>query len=236
MRRQVERQALWIVTPVPQGTSNTSIASPTIPPLTTPPCVVLEADRPVHARRSGRPGGPSASLASTCGVAPQFERERPHPSQGSAPGLVSPGWHPRPGRTMYRRRPLETARNGSAPMACGPNVDQARPLAGAAALRIADLAWQGDPRRLPPTSGPAWAIALLGGALAGSGPGTSPYVGGLSVASGMVIPQRCTCSNRTRTVAGWPTWRSISLPYQAYPRDAFTLEAGQAASSSVAWS
>jgi len=27
-----------------------------------------------------------------------------------------------------------------APMACGPNVDQARPLPGAAALRLADLA------------------------------------------------------------------------------------------------
>jgi hypothetical protein len=103
--------------------------------------------------------------------------QRPHPYQGSAPGLVSPGWDLRPGRTMYGWRPLETARNRSAPMACGPNVDQARSLAGAAALRIADLGWQGDPRRLPPTSDPRLAITLLGGALAGSGPGTSPYVG-----------------------------------------------------------
>jgi hypothetical protein len=29
---------------------------------------------------------------------------------GSAPGLVSPGWHLRPGRTMNRWRPLRTAR------------------------------------------------------------------------------------------------------------------------------
>ena len=29
----------------------------------------------------------------------------------------------RPGRTMYRWRPLETATNRWAPMACGPNVD-----------------------------------------------------------------------------------------------------------------
>jgi hypothetical protein len=49
----------------------------------------------------------------------------PHPYQGSAPGLVSPGWHLRPGRTMYRWRPLETVRNRSTPMACGSDVDQA---------------------------------------------------------------------------------------------------------------
>jgi hypothetical protein len=97
---------------------------------------------------------------------------------------------------MYRWRPLETARNRSAPMACGPNVDQARPLAGAAALRVADLGWQGDPRRLPPDKrAPPGAIALLGGALAGSGPGTSPYIDGLSLVTGMVVPQHAACSN-----------------------------------------
>ena len=36
--------------------------------------------------------------------------QRPHPHQGSAHGLVSPGWNLRPGRTMYRWRPLRTAR------------------------------------------------------------------------------------------------------------------------------
>jgi hypothetical protein len=42
---------------------------------------------------------------------------------------------------------------------------------------------------------PAWAIALLGGALAGSGPGTSPSIDGLSLVTGMVVPQHATCSN-----------------------------------------
>ena len=69
------------------------------------------------------------------------------------------------------------------------------PLAGAAALRVADLGWQGDPRRLPPTSEPRLAIALLGGALAGSGPGTSPCIDGLSLVTGMVVPRHAACSN-----------------------------------------
>jgi hypothetical protein len=52
---------------------------------------------------------------------------------------------------MYRWRPLGTARLRW-------HVDQtwtrhARSR-GAVALRVADLAWQGDPRRLPPTSEP----------------------------------------------------------------------------------
>jgi hypothetical protein len=53
------------------------------------------------------------------------------------------------------------------------------------------------PAGCPRQASPARAIALLGGALAGSGPGTSPYIDGLSVASGMVITQRCACSNYT---------------------------------------
>jgi hypothetical protein len=52
--------------------------------------------------------------------------QRPHPYQGSAPEPVSPGSRLRPGRTTYRRTPLETVANRSAPMACGPNVDRPR--------------------------------------------------------------------------------------------------------------
>src|ERR1044072_8743614 len=66
----------------------------------------------------------------------------PHPYQGSAPGPVSAGSRLQPARPRYRWSPLEDVANRSAPMACGPNVDQARPLAGAAALRVADLGWQ----------------------------------------------------------------------------------------------
>ena len=91
----------------------------------------------------------------------------PHPYQGSAPGPVSAGSRLPPARTTYRWRPLETVANRSAPMACGPNVDQARPLAGAAALRVADLGWQGDPRRLPPTSEPRPGDRLVRGSPGG---------------------------------------------------------------------
>jgi hypothetical protein len=89
--------------------------------------------------------------------------------------------------------PLETAGDRCEPLGSdgvwtkrGPGT----PLAGAAARRIADLAWQGRPppaapdKRAPPTT------ALLGGALAGSGPGTSPCIDGLSLVTGMVVPQR----------------------------------------------
>ena len=81
----------------------------------------------------------------------------------------------------------------------GPGAPRSR---GVAALRVADLGWQGDPGRLPPTSEPAMAIALLGGALAGSGPGTSPCVDGLSLVSGKVVPQNPERSNHTED-DGW---------------------------------
>jgi hypothetical protein len=69
------------------------------------------------------------------------------------------------------------------------------PLVGAAALRVADLAKaRQTPAGCPDKRAPP-ATALLGGALAGSGPGTSPCIDGLSLVTGMVIPQRLTCSN-----------------------------------------
>ena len=94
--------------------------------------------------------------------------QRPHPYQGSAPELVSPGWDLRPGRTMYGWRPLETTRNRSAPMACGPTVDQARPArGGSGAPRRGPLAGKGDPRRLPPTSEPRSGNRLVRGSPGG---------------------------------------------------------------------
>src|SRR4029453_9541870 len=90
-----------------------------------------------------------------------------------------------------RLRPLETVANRSDPMVCGPNVDQAGPLAEAAApSRSGPRAGKVAPRRLPPTSEPRPATALLGRALAGSGPGTSPSIDGLSLVTSTVIPKR----------------------------------------------
>jgi hypothetical protein len=113
--------------------------------------------------------------------------------------------------------PLETAANRSAPMGCGPNVDQARPARGAAAHRVADLGWKVDPRRLPRQASPARAIALLGGALAGSGPGTSPCIDGLSLVTAMGYPSllpvqtiRTTAASWLRTPPGRPPSRSTA--------------------------
>jgi hypothetical protein len=44
-------------------------------------------------------------------------------------------------------------------------------------------------------------IALLGGALAGSGPGTSPCIDGLSLTTGMVVPSTLLVQTMP-TVAG----------------------------------
>src|SRR5215207_3859792 len=117
----------------------------------------------------------------------------PHPYQGSAREPVSAGSRLQPARMISRWRPLETVANRSAPMACGPNVDQTRPLAGAAALRVADLGWgaAGGVCVAEQASPPGNRLAR--GSLAGSGPGTSPCIDGLSPVTGMVVPQRPSC-------------------------------------------
>jgi hypothetical protein len=51
-----------------------------------------------------------------------------------------------------------------------------------------DLADKGDPRRLPSTSEPRLGDRLVRGALAGSGPGTSPWIDGLSLINRVVPP------------------------------------------------
>jgi hypothetical protein len=98
--------------------------------------------------------------------------------------------------------PLETVADRSAPMACGPDVDQARPLAGQRRSAWRTLPGKVEPRLLPRQASPATAIALLGGALAGSGPETSPCIDGLSLVTGMVVPQPPACSNHAH-YGGW---------------------------------
>jgi hypothetical protein len=58
---------------------------------------------------------------------------RLHPYQGSAHAPVSAGSSLQPARTTYRWRPLETVANRSAPMGCGPNVDQGQRRAAVSA-------------------------------------------------------------------------------------------------------
>jgi hypothetical protein len=139
---------------------------------------------------------------------------RLHPYQGSAPGLVSPGSFLRPGRMMHRWRPLRTARLRW-------DVDQTwtrhAPLVGQRRSASRTLAGKVDPRRLPRQASPAGAIALLGGALAGSGPGTSPCIDGLSLVTAMGYPSllpvqtiRTTAASWLRTPPGRPPSRSTA--------------------------
>ena len=60
------------------------------------------------------------------------------------------------------------------------------------------------------------ATVLFGGALAGSGPGTSPCIDGLSLVSGVVVPQRLTSSNCAHE-DGRPGGSSRGRPMQASP-------------------
>jgi hypothetical protein len=87
--------------------------------------------------------------------------------------------------------PLETAEDRYEPLGSdgmwtkrGPGT----PARGAATLRRRTLAGKADPADCPRQASPATAIALLGEALAGSGPGTSPCIDGLSLVTGIVVP------------------------------------------------
>jgi hypothetical protein len=81
-------------------------------------------------------------------------------------------------------------------------------------------------KRAPPGRSPC-----LGGAPAGSGPGASPYVDGLSLVSGKVIPHRSSCSNHVQEggcldrAAPWGPIEveQLTHPYQAHSPDGFKL-------------
>jgi hypothetical protein len=95
--------------------------------------------------------------------------------------------------TWANDAPLETAANRSAPMGCGPNVDQARP----ARRRQRRTASRPCRRKADPASCPRQATPpgnrLGRGALAGSGPGTSPCIDGCPWSSPWGTPASCLC-------------------------------------------
>jgi hypothetical protein len=119
----------------------------------------------------------------------------PGPGTSSLSALTQsgfPGWRQRP----VERRPAGDRRGAVGSQRVWPNHGTGRSRSrGQRRSAWRTLAGKVDPRRLPPTSEPAWAIALLGGALAGSGPGTSPCIDGLSLVSGMVVPRHPAGSN-----------------------------------------
>src|SRR5215207_4243326 len=126
-----------------------------------------------------------------------------HPYQGSARGLVSTGSQPRPAQRCTagdRCEPLGSdgvwTKRGPGMPACG----------GSGAPPGGPWLARETPAGCPRQASPAWAIALLGGAPAGSGPGTSPCIDGLSLVSGMVVPQHPAGSNHTHD--GRWAWRT----------------------------
>ena len=68
------------------------------------------------------------------------------------------------------------------------------------------LAGKETPAGCPRQASPAWAIALLGGALAGSGPGTSPNIDGLSLVTGMNTLAPYLSKPCARWRVSWTTW------------------------------
>jgi hypothetical protein len=153
----------------------------------------------------GRPGTPRPIIAATH---PQVKI----PGRG---GKLPGTYHGRRGPCPLRG--LETVANRSVPMPWpkrGPGPSRSW---GQRRSAWRTLAGKADPRRLPPTSEPARAIALLGGALAGSGPGTSPCIDGLSLVTGMVVPQRPAYPNHAHDGGCWTTghdgggmWRPLA--------------------------
>jgi hypothetical protein len=100
---------------------------------------------------------------------------------------------------------LETVANRSVPMACGPNVDQACPACGGSGAphRGPCLARE-TPAGCPRQASPAWRSPCLGGALAGSGPGTSPFVDGLSLPAWW-YPSTLRVQTKRTMVGTWTT-------------------------------
>jgi hypothetical protein len=108
--------------------------------------------------------------------APQAEPSADYRLTASLSGFSPRARFPRMGPATWANDvPLETARNRSAPMACGSNVDQARPLAGGSgAPRRGPCLARRPPPAAPDKRAPPGRSPCLGGALAGSGLGTSP--------------------------------------------------------------
>jgi hypothetical protein len=126
-----------------------------------------------------------------------------HPYQGSARGLVSTGSQLRPAQRCTagdRCEPLGSdgvwTKRGPGMPACG----------GSGAPRRGPRLARETPAGCPRQASPAWAIALLGGALAGSGPGTSPCIDGLSLVTGMVVPSTLRVQTTRTMVSAWAIW------------------------------
>jgi hypothetical protein len=118
-------------------------------------------------------------------------------------GAVQRSWAEQSQKRARRHGPRHTpARGGSGAPPGGPWLARETPA--------------GCPRH----TSPAWAIALLGGALAGSGPETSPCIDGLSLVSGMVVPSTLRVQTTPATVAAVGDLASRST--RAWRREART--------------
>ena len=138
-----------------------------------------------------------------------------HPPASQPPGLPRHTGTSAPlatdvaGPTFERRTVGD--RHPSACFYCvGPNVDQVHVArGGSGAPRGGPWLARETPAGCPRHASPARAIALLGEPWRGLGQGHPPCIDGLSLASGMVVPQHPACSNHPeddgRLEATWPS-------------------------------
>jgi hypothetical protein len=128
---------------------------------------------------------------------------RPHPYRGSARGLVSPGSQLRPAQQCTAGDRCEPLGSDGVWTKRGPGMPR---LWGQRRSASRILASKGDPAGCPRQASPTRAIALLGGAMAGSGPGTSPLYRGLSLVTAVVVPSTLRVQTTRTMVGAWAIW------------------------------
>jgi hypothetical protein len=148
---------------------------------------------------------------------------------------LQPACSPGSPRDLQMNVPLVTASYRSVAIGCDPNMDQG-PSRSRGQRRSAwrTLAGKVDPRRLPPTSEPRRGDRLVRGSPGGVWARDIPLYRRAVLASGMVIPQRCACSNHTGD-GGWLADMAVQISSSSGIFAGCIQAGGAATASSCEW-